>query len=309
MRRISLKRNFLFSCFTNSNDKWTKNARVCCEPNELFHKCSSGCEEEKNANEGNLPHLLPLKEGSEGNPLICTFLFIFCPIPQSERNRDKWKVSEVDWCISHSLHPTTRRTPRNARVTKICNKSGTHQIWTCASMCFADPLNYALCGAHRAMRGGSLASSEKGELNESLFQMICQSHTKFNQICDIFRLCALNEKRRSVWSFAGWQNIWNKYSFNSPLSGEVNESSLIAWWTLHAEHALKDLLSISGHIYRSDVFQMCADLWDSCIAQSSSCGWVWRLWNTPIDCALSPLLSVSLWLGIGAKNDEKKWNF
>ena len=43
-----------------------KNARECHSLNEPFHNNSSGFNEEKEANEGNPPHLLPLKEGGEG---------------------------------------------------------------------------------------------------------------------------------------------------------------------------------------------------------------------------------------------------
>ena len=37
--------------------------------NDPFHDRIRECDGENNANEGYFPHLLPLKEGSEGNPL------------------------------------------------------------------------------------------------------------------------------------------------------------------------------------------------------------------------------------------------
>ena len=54
-----------------------KYARVWCASNEPVHKHRSRNEKEKRTKEGHSPHLLPLEEGSEGNPLICTILFLF----------------------------------------------------------------------------------------------------------------------------------------------------------------------------------------------------------------------------------------
>ena len=41
--------------------------------NDIFHNRICGGNKEENANEGNFPHLLPLKEGGEGNALHLHF--------------------------------------------------------------------------------------------------------------------------------------------------------------------------------------------------------------------------------------------
>ena len=47
-----------------------------CASNGLFHCHISGAVEEKSVLEEDFPHFLPLKEGGEGNPLICILLSI-----------------------------------------------------------------------------------------------------------------------------------------------------------------------------------------------------------------------------------------
>ena len=70
------------------------------ECHRLFQCFVAGSIEEKFANEGDFPHLLPLKEGGEEISLILIFLFIF-HTNTTEKDPSQCRIPpRMQWCLS-----------------------------------------------------------------------------------------------------------------------------------------------------------------------------------------------------------------
>ena len=109
------------------------------------------------------------------------------------------------------------------------------------------------------MREGLFASSEKDELNESLFQMFCQAHTKFNQIC-IFLSMRNPKDTTDLVELRVWLNIsFETSSLSSHLSlrkrmnplsllEEHHAQSILQWiCKAHLSTCLDPICSRSAH--------------------------------------------------------------